>query len=180
MGGRNGQPVDLILAKGRSHHLTKEIVEQRKAAEIKTGTHILRCPDEVRKDDKALKKWKEIMKAYKLADFVSSGDVGSLGRYCLTYSEYLGYIEKRRILEDFPINWEKYRDILPEDFRYQIETILKLEPLVTIDNQLNKKNDLLTKSEDRSFLNPLAKVKNVPKKEPEHIDPLAAKGFGNV
>jgi hypothetical protein len=34
--------------------------------------------------------------------------------------------------------------------------------------------------EDRLFLNPLAKVKNVPKKEKPKADPLGDKGFGNV
>jgi len=34
--------------------------------------------------------------------------------------------------------------------------------------------------EDRLFLNPLSKVKNVPKKEPKKEDPLDKKGFGNV
>jgi hypothetical protein len=41
--------------------------------------------------------------------------------------------------------------------------------------------DMLIKMEDRLFLNPLSKVKNIPKKEePGKTDPLASKGFGNV
>lgn len=49
-----------------------------------------------------------------------------------------------------------------------------------LESAINKKMDLLIKMEDRSFLNPLAKVKNIPKKEQEKANPLAAKGFGNV
>ena len=177
--GRNAQPIDILTKTGRKH-LTKAEIEGRQAAEIKTGNNILRCPDYVRHDAHAFKKWKEIMKVYRLADFVSSGDVGTLARYCMTHSEYLGYVEKRKALEDIEINWQKYGDIFPEDFIYQIESLLKLGPLVMIDSQLNKKNDLLTKSEDRSFLNPLAKVKNIPKSQPEKQDPLADRGFGDV
>lgn len=177
--GRNAQPIDILTKTGRKH-LTKAEIEGRKAAEVKTGTNILRCPDYVKNDDHAYKKWKEIMKAYKLSDFVSSGDVGSLARYCMTYSEYLGYIEKRKALEDVEVNWRKYGDIFPEDFKYQIEQILKLDTLAAIDMRIDKKNDLLTKAEDRSFLNILSKVKNVPKKEPEKVDPLADRGFGDV
>lgn len=126
MGGRNGQPVDLILAKGRSHYLTKEVVEQRKAVEIKTGTKTLRCPDYVKKDVNAFKRWKEIIQVYKEVDFVSSGDVGMLARYCMTHSEYLRLLESRKHLEPLEADWSKYEDILPEDFTFRIEKILKL------------------------------------------------------
>lgn len=180
MGGRNGQPVDLILAKGRSHHLTKDVVEQRKAAEIKTGTKNLKCPDYVKNDVNAFKRWKEIIKIYKDVDFVSSGDIGMLARYCMTHSEYLRLLETRNRITSLQINWDKYKDILPEDFRYGIDELLSSSVDLQLETAINKKMDLLLKMEDRSFLNPLAKVKNVPKKEPEHVDPLAAKGFGNV
>lgn len=103
MGGRNGQPVNLILANGRSHHLTKEIIEQRKAAEIKTGTKALRCPDYVKNDVNAFKRWKEIIKIYKDVDFVSSGDVGMLARYCMTHSEYLRLLETRNRITSLQI-----------------------------------------------------------------------------
>ena len=49
-----------------------------------------------------------------------------------------------------------------------------------LDNAINKKMDMLIKMEDRLFLTPLAKVKNIPKKEPEKADPLSHRGFGNV
>ena len=180
MGGRNGQPVELILAKGRSHHLTKEIVEQRKASEIKTGTKTLKCPDYVKNDVNAFKRWKEIIKIYKDVDFVSSGDVGMLARYCMTHAEYIRLLENRKHLEALEADWSQYGDIFPEDFSFRIEQILKLNPLLQLETAINKKMDLLIKMEDRSFLNPLAKVKNVPKKEPEKQDPLAARGFGDV
>jgi len=37
--------------------------------------------------------------------------------------------------------------------------------LLRIETAINKKMDMLIKMQDRLFLNPLAKVKNVPKKE---------------
>ena len=180
MGGRNGQPVSLILANGRSHHLTKEVIEQRKAAQIKTGTKSLKCPDYVRNDVNAFKRWKEIIKIYKDVDFVSSGDVGMLARYCMTHSEYLRLLDSRKHLEALEADWSQYGDILPEDFSYRIDQILKLNPLLQLETAINKKMDLLIKMEDRSFLNPLAKVKNIPKKEPEKANPLADRGFGDV
>ena len=180
MGGRNGQPVNLILAKGLSHHLTKETIEQRKAAEIKTGTKNLRCPDYVKNDVNAFKRWKEIIKVYKDVDFVSSGDVGILARCCMTHSEYLRLLDNRKHLEALEADWSRYGDILPDDFSYRIEQILKLNPLLQLETAINKKMDLLIKMEDRLFLNPLAKVKNIPKREPDKVDPLTERGFGDV
>lgn len=180
MGGRNGQPVNLILANGRSHHLTKTVIEQRKAAEIKTGTQTLRCPDYVKNDVNAFKRWKEIIKIYKDVDFVSSGDVGMLARYCMTHSEYLRLLDNRKHLEALEADWSQYDNILPDNFSDRIEQILKLNPLLQLETAINKKMDLLIKMEDRSFLNPLAKIKNIPKKEPEKVDPLASRGFGDV
>ena len=177
--GRNAQPIDILTKTGRKH-LTKAEIEGRKKTEIKTGTNILRCPDYVKDDTNAFKKWKEIMRVYKAEDFVSSGDVGSLARYCMTYSEYLGLMEDRKNIKALRANWEKYSDMLPDYFVFQIEQLLKLNPLLQIETAINKKNDLLTKAEDRSFLNILSKVKNVIKKEPEKQDPLASRGFGDV
>jgi hypothetical protein len=81
------------------------------------------------------------------------------------------------------------KEILKERFGTQmaaklcqkVEYILSVGGLIAIETAINKKMDMLIKMEDRLFLNPLAKVKNVPKKEPEKpADPLKKKGFGNV
>ena len=180
MGGRNGQPVNLIIAKGRSHHLTKEVIEQRKAAEIKTGTKTLRCPAYVKNNVNAFNRWKEIMKVYKEVDFVSSGDVGFLGRYCVTYSEYMELLERRKRInhisqdsddvEDYVLGSEAFNDRV----KRQLLDMISTDAILRLDTAINKKMDLLIKMEDRSFLNPLAKVKNIPKKEaPAQEDPNA-------
>ena len=41
--GRNAQPVDLLVAKGKKH-LTKAEIESRKENEIKLGNKKLICP----------------------------------------------------------------------------------------------------------------------------------------
>ena len=177
--GRNAQPID-ILRKTARKHLTKAEIEARKSAEVKTGTSSLRCPDYVKNDVNAFKRWKEIIKIYKDSDFVSSGDVGFLGRYCMTHSEYIRLMDNRKHLEALEADWSRYGGILPEDFSFRIDQILKLSPLLQLETAINKKMDLLIKMEDRSFLNPLAKVKNIPKKEVKKYSPLEAAGFGDI
>lgn len=179
MGGRNAQPIDLLQAKGKKH-LTKKEIEARKKSEIKLGSKELRCPAYVKGDTTAFSKWREIKHIYKDVDFVSSGDTGLLARYCMTHSEYIKLIEMRRHVDAAVINWDEHEKFFPLDFRDGINRILKIDPTLQLDTAINKKMDMLIKMEDRLFLNPLAKVKNVPKKEEKKEDPLAGKGFGNV
>jgi len=180
MGGRNGKPIALHLAQGNPNRLTKAEIERRKKAEIKLGDNKLKCPEFVKSDVNAFAKWKEITKIYKEIDFVSSGDIGLLARYCMTFSEYLQLLENRKRVGQFHADWDEYEDVLPEDFIDAMNKYMRLNVDLQIDSAINKKMDMLIKMEDRLFLTPLSKVKNVPKKETEKVDPLAAKGFGNV
>ncbi len=170
--GRNAQPVELLMAKGKKH-LTKAEIEQRKNNEIKVGNSKLTCPSYVKNDSIAYKKWKEIIKIYKDIDFVSSGDVGLLSRYCMTFSEYENLIKIRKNINILDFNAEDEEEIYKAfkeapEYRVKyilkkIEYILSSDGLLTLESAINKKMDMLIKMEDRLFLNPLAKVKNVPK-----------------
>ena len=180
MGGRNGQPIALILANGRSHHLSKEVIERRTAAEIKTGTKALRCPDYVKSDINAYKRWKEIIKIYKDVDFVSSGDVGFLGRYCMAHAEYIELLKRKKRINSISEDPDEVEDYIQGEERFdsrvqkQLLDMISTDAILRLETAINKKVDLLIKMEDRSFLNPLAKVKNIPKKEKaEQEDPNA-------
>lgn len=180
--GRNAQPVDLLVAKGKKH-LTKAEIEQRKNSEIKVGNSKLTCPDFVKNDVIAYKKWKEIIKIYKDIDFVSSGDVGFIARYCMTFSEYENLIKMRRNISLLDFNAEDEEEALKAleevpEYRVnyilkKIEYLLSSDGLLTLEAAINKKMDMLIKMEDRSFLNPLSKIKNVPKQQKEEEKPAS-------
>jgi len=152
--GRNAQPIAILKQAGRKH-LTKAEIEAREAAEIKLGVADLKKikpPIFVKNDAVAYKYWKQHMKEFEEAakegiEILSTADVGALAMYCKTYSEYESLIKKRDIAE-------------ADSESLEISEILKLETAI------NKKMDMLLKMQDRLFLNPLARVKNVPKKEP--------------
>lgn len=153
--GRNAQPVKVLQKVGKKH-LTKAEIEAREAAEIKLGANDLdklTPPVFIKNDTVAYKHWQQHIKEYKQAakagaDILTSADIGVLAMYCKTYSEYESLIRKRDIFE---LNSNPMI----------IDDTLKLEAAI------NKKMDMLIKMQDRLFLNPLAKVKNVPKKEVE-------------
>ena len=171
--GRNAQPVELLMAKGKKH-LTKAVVEERKSNEIKVGNNKLMCPSYVKNNAIAYKKWKEIIKIYKDIDFVSSGDVGLLSRYCMTFSEYENLLKIRETMNVLEFDYEEVEDtteILSEEFTARkinnlikkINYLLSTDGLLSLETAINKKMDMLIKMEDRLFLTPLSKVKNVPK-----------------
>ncbi|WP_238886440.1 P27 family phage terminase small subunit [Clostridium sp. YIM B02551] len=162
--GRNAKPIEILVADGKKH-LTKAEIEERKKNEIKVGEKKLICPSYVKNDVLAYKKWKEIIKIYKDIDFVSSGDVGLLARYCMTHSEYLNLCDTRNKLNSVNCDWSKYEGQFPEDFQEALQTLLSINTDLQLENAINKKMDMLIKMEDRLFLNPLAKIKNVPKQQ---------------
>jgi phage terminase small subunit len=192
--GRNGKPISLHVAEGNPNRLTKEEMERRKNSEIKLGERKLRCPDYVKNDVEAYKKWKEIMKIYKDIDFVSSGDIGLLGRYCKTFSEYhvlqkayqrtsdIHYdsSELEEAIDGTYYDEESDKDKVLFSFKVkkQLRDLFSIGALLSIETAINKKMDMLIKMEDRLFLNPLAKIKNIPQKPKEDETPSKYSKFG--
>lgn len=185
MAGRRGQPIDILVAKGKKH-LTNEEKKRRKEGEIKIGKSKFICPEFVLKDPKALEKWTEVMGLYKDVDFVSSGDTGYIARYCKTFSEYLKLIDRISRIKDISEDSCDLEDYINDSDEFDNRVKKQLMDMISTDAALrfeaavNKKQDLLIKMEDRMFLNPLSKVRNVPKKDPVKADPLKDQGFGNV
>ena len=173
--GRNAQPIDLLKAKGKKH-LTKAEIETRKESEIKLGSKELLCPAYVKNDAVAFSKWREIKHIYKDVDFVSSGDTGLLGRYCMTFSEYLKLLERMKRISGIHNDSDDIEDYINDseefDFRIkkQLLDMISTDGILRLESAINKKQDLLIKMEDRLFLNPLAKVKNVPKEKKQEED----------
>ena len=193
--GRNAKPIDLIMADGNKRHLTKAEIEHRKNTEIRFGNDKLVCPKHIKNDKIAYAKWKELIRLYKDFDFVASGDIGMLGRYCMAYSEYMDLLERRTMVCQLMPKVDDDENELIEDqldagnvhpkriqkMIEKYEYILSIGGIISLDKAINAKMDALVKMEDRLFLNPLAKIKNVPKKPPEEEKTeLDQNGFGDI
>lgn len=152
--GRNAQPVEVIKSKGKSHHLTQAEIARRKAAEIKIGNKKIIASEAVMADQVALQMFQHLKTLYKNIEFVGSADDALINRYCLTSSEYQHLLV--------------YRNKGKNGRRK-----LTLDEFLKLDTRIDKKQDLLIKMEDRLFLNPVARIKNVPHKEKKkHINPM--------
>lgn len=193
---RNAKPIELHKKQGNPNRLTKADIKRREESEIKLGSKELLCPAYVKNDTIAFSKWREIKHIYKDVDFVSSGDVSLLGRYCKTSSEYQVLLKAYQRVSEIHYDCKDLDESLDGDYydeeddkikalfsykvKKQLRDLFSIGAILTIESAINKKMDMLIKMEDRLFLNPLAKVKNVPKKEEKKADPLDEKGFGNV
>lgn len=189
MAGRNRQPIDVLLSNGKKH-LTKAEIAERKESELHLGTSELICPDFVLNDPVAFKKWQEMLALYEGKTFVESGDTGHLARYCKTFSEYIDLLEHRYRTQNMErFNEEEQKQVIDEFATHigeraavkmwqKVEYIMSVSGLLAIDKAINSKMAALVAMEDRLFLNPLAKIKNVPKKEQEKPkDALEEAGF---
>ncbi|MDF2889779.1 MAG: terminase [Clostridia bacterium] len=187
--GRNAQNIDLLVAKGNKH-FTKAEIEARKEAEVKLGKKDLKKikpPTYVVNNLVAYEKWKSLMKDYTEAaknniEILTSTDVEILAKYCTTYSEYLSLIDRRNRVDEIDfvmVNYpSKESAKIRGEKRKSLNEVYRLDQVIKIETAINKKHDLLIKLEDRLFLNPLAKVKNVPKAAKEKPkNPMEAK-FG--
>jgi phage terminase small subunit len=177
--GRNAMPVDLQIAKGNPNRLTKEEIRQRKESEVKLGkTDLdkLRPPALVKTDAVALGHWKQALKEYKEAakagsNLLTSSDVGLLAMYCRTYSEYEKLLHQYQTIENIKIDTNIFEEYFghAEDVEgievkalVYLSQLASLEGVLKIETAINKKMDMLMKMQDRLFLNPSSKVKNVP------------------
>ncbi|MGG6311576.1 P27 family phage terminase small subunit [Paenibacillus macerans] len=184
--GRPAKPVGLHIAEGNPNRLTREQLQQRKEAEIKLGKadlDKLRPPAFVKSDVIALAHWKQALKEYKEAakqgaELLTSSDVGLLAMYCKSYSEYEYLLGQYQRIKDIEIDADIFEEYFAGkeqaiELELEVKTELKamrylsqlasLEGALKIETAINKKMDMLLKMQDRLFLNPSSKVKNVPK-----------------
>ncbi|MCM3145369.1 terminase [Brevibacillus sp. MER 51] len=184
MAGRHAKPVALHLAEGNPNRLTKEQIQQRKDAEVKLGAQDLKKlkkPGYVSKDKIANRIWNELVKEYKSAadqgvELLTSSDIGTLAMYCKTFSEYERLLVQYQRLENISVDEhildeyigraEAVDEVNYKALRY-LSQLASIEGILKIETAINKKMDMLLKMQDRLFLNPLAKVKNVPKPKKE-------------
>jgi phage terminase small subunit len=171
-------------------HYTKAEKEAKKELEIKLGLTDLdkiKPPEFVRGDAIAFKYWKQHIKEYKDAaankiEVLSSSDIGMLALYCKTYADYERLLKAYQTIDNIAYDSEKLDSYIEEsdEFNFkvkqQLRSMIAVDGLFRIETAINKKMDMLIKMQDRLFLNPLARVRNVPRKEAEKkTNPLEEK-----
>ena len=94
MAGRQRQPIDLILEKGRKH-LTKDEIEQRRNSEVKVEYTNVKPPSYLSKKQKA--DFINISKILVDTGIMSELDEDCLARYLIARDTYVRYTKKLNI-----------------------------------------------------------------------------------
>ena len=163
------KPLQVVVFENK-HHRSKKQIEQRANTEIKLGDKKLILNSSVKRDKVALNKWKELVTLYDEMDYVSSADSGILSQYCLCYSELENLLNKQEeILKD-----------LKKQKKTALEIVVVMDK-TNLDNMINKKREALQKIVTKIFLDPTARIKAIPLKEPEKPKThLESSGFGAI
>lgn len=150
---RNAQPVEVIQMNGKSHHLTKAEIERRKAAEIKISNKAFKASELVMADERALKEFKRLKRLYKEIEFIASLDEHIINQYCLSVSE----------LDDLILALNIARQKMKSDDPAEQKEGLGM--FMALDTEVRMKRQEILRLSDRLYLNPVARTKNVPKKQ---------------
>jgi P27 family predicted phage terminase small subunit len=205
--GRKAQPIDLLVLKGKKH-LTKQEIEERRAAEarVKPKADKVRCPKWL--DSNGRKEWRRICAELKELDLLTNVDVSSLAVYCDLVSKYIaatkdvqerGLILRSSLSKDesgkkegnvssSPAGVSKLvRGLLSECEDDEVEDNVGMGKLTITFEQPNpsaaqaQKYAQLIKAYLVEFgLSPSARAKLRPPKEPEGQASPFDKRFGNV
>lgn len=95
MAGRNKQPINLILLKGKSH-LTKEQIEERTKTEVKAPADDVKPPDYL--TGKLKKEFLVIATELKRIDLITNLDVDALARFLLAREQYVRLTKELRTI----------------------------------------------------------------------------------
>lgn len=162
---RPSKPTDLIVIEGKSHR-TKQELEYRSEQEkrLRTGKKFQASKD-VKADPEAYAKFKQLRKLFGGIVFVEGLDETFINRYCLLHAETRRMEQQMRELENRASG---------EDLGFE-ETLNLAKTIMGLDKQLMKRRDMLMHMEDRMFLNPVSRIKAIPKKPPseKEEDPMA-------
>ena len=169
MAGRPSKPVELILLEGKTH-LTKKQIAERKAKEESLKSDSPYQPNKkVKNNPVALETFLKLQKLYKKIDYVDGLDENIINRYCLLTAEVDAM---EQLLQRMESDIDKCGS--------SGEMVTMYKSISGMEGNLNRSRDMLLKMEDRLFLNPTARVKNVPKKQEEPVKTENDRKFGNV
>jgi len=93
MAGRNKQPINLILLKGKTH-LTKEQIAERQETEVKAPADAVEPPKYLTKTQK--QEFKKIADELKRIDLITNLDVDALARFLLAREQYVRVTKELR------------------------------------------------------------------------------------
>lgn len=150
---KTAKPIELYEAKGNPNRLTKAEIERRKSSEIKVKNKTFKASENVMADQRALQEFKRLKRLYKDIEFVGALDEHIINQYCLSVSELDDLLSALNIARTrMKAKSAKTKSKGLSDF-------------LALDTEVRMKRQEILRLADRLYLDPVARTKNVPKKE---------------
>jgi len=161
MAGRRAKPIDLHLIDGNKRHLTLAEISERQRSEAgsRSGKKRLTMSAAVESRPVAAAMFGKLRKLYAKVSAVETLDENVINRYCLMHAEAE---ELEGAMADIQLRIHALED--ETDAVSELAALYNM--LGNVSRALNGKREMLLKLEDRLFMNPVARVRNVPKAEP--------------
>lgn len=158
MAGRNSKPVQLIKMEGNKDRRTKAELDAREKAEkaLYTGTNF-REDATTKADPVAHKEFLRLRKLFKHIDFIDGLDQETINRYCRMKSQ-------EQMLQEFYMELKERMDKL-KSVPKKLDVYDSMKEVISKQNQVR---DKMLKLEDKLFLNPVSRMRAVPKKPIEN------------
>ena len=149
---------------------SKEYLEAKAASEISLGSTKFKMPADLKGDDIAVKKWRDLMKLYKDCPYITTADTDAISEYCKMFSE-ISLLEKTRTQ-------------IIKDKQNDGATLTEIHILlvsIKIDIQINKKREMINKLRIRLLIDPTARVRAVPiSNAPKEKESDGLSQFGDI
>lgn len=160
MAGRPSKPVQLIKLEGNKDKRSKAELDHREEMEkkLKTGSTFREEPA-TKADPVAHKEFLRLRKLYKEIEFVEGLDQATINRYCQLKGQ-----------EDFLQQLYNQVKEAIEKAKQMSKKLSLYDDLKEIITKQNQVRDKMLKLEDRLFLNPVARMRSIPKKPMEEQD----------
>jgi len=168
--GRPAKPVQLHLLNGNTRHLTKEAIADRIEHEqkLRSGHKDYKPSPSVKKDPAALAMFKKLRKLYQEIEYVEGLDEMIINRYCLLTGEVASLEQLVVVMRQDLDQCDKF-----------LERIKLYQSIDSVLGKLGRDREMMLKLEDRLFLNPTSRVKNIPKRPAKRTTDPHAGMFGD-
>lgn len=159
MGGRPSKPSSLIKFEKKSHRTKAELEAREKSEKALYSGYAFRETARVKSNKLAHETFTRLKKMYEKIDFVEGLDEAIINRYCLITADVAS-------LEKLIERMEQDIDSC-EDYTERIKLYKTISGTLLT---LKSNREMLLKLEDRLFLNPVARIKSIPKQPKEETD----------
>lgn len=158
--------IQMGLGKNKKTHRSGKYIEKRKSHEkkIKIGSHDFVITEKILEHPVAVSTWNRLVKTFKDFEYVTDADIDIIEQYCLTMAAYDDLLNVKRDIESMGLS--------------RVDTYTELQK-IKYYYEKNKIQDMIIKLSDKLFINPVARMKNIPKFAEENKDTfLEDMGFG--